>query len=78
MCVEEPPPTTAASTWTLPSKGSQVGSLPDVDGEIVGTHDGRYDVTRIAGKEPRRSHFPPPEATEAMDTHQIWPPRERP
>ena len=67
------PPTTK-----LPSKGSQVARVRNIDGEIVGSHEVRDNDAGVAGKVPRRTVMPPPKATEAVETHQLWAPRERP
>ena len=72
------------SWWTMPSKGSQVARARNIDGEMVVSHEGPYK------RHPRRTvaaskdhhvrmaspPLPPPEATQAMETHPIRAPRE--
>ena len=67
------------SWWTMPSKGSQVARARNIDGEMVVSHEGPYKRPPRRTIAASKDHhvrmasppLPPPEATEAMETHPI-------
>ena len=72
------------SWWTMPSKGSQVARARNIDGEMVVSHEGPYKRPPRRTVAASKDHhvrmasppLPPPEATQAMETHPIRAPRE--
>ena len=72
------------SWWTMPSKGSQVAKARNIDGEMVVHHEGPYKRPPRRTIAASKDHhvrmasppLPPPEATQAMETHPIRAPRE--